>query len=204
MVQGNDQSTELLAVPRGLLPDWAIAKLAREQGMIAPFHPEKISQGKISYGLSSYGYDMTLAPEFKLLRPDLEPGTVLDPKRMPPEYWLDIEADELLLPAGGCALGRSVEYWRMPTDVEAIVLGKSTWARTFLLPLMTPMEAGWHCTLTLELHNLTPYPLKLYAHEGIAQALFFRGGAAPFADYGARGGKYDGQLAVTLGFVRGG
>lgn len=187
--------------PMGLLPDWAIEKLAREQQMISPFVPEKISGGRLSFGLSAFGYDMTLAREFKVLKTPQESGAwKLDPKQVDERQWEDVETDVLELAPGGCVLGRSIEVWRMPDDVFALVIGKSSMARSFQLPLMCPMEPSWHGTLTLELVNLTPYTVKYYAGEGIAQAVFFRG-VKPKRSYTSAGGKYNGQVGVTHGFV---
>lgn len=190
-----------------LLCDREIKELA-EQGMITPFEPspvrEKDGDKVISYGLSSYGYDMRLGHEFKVL-PDfshLMPGflnTIIDPKKPCPDDWTTLEFHEPfnLLPKQSI-LGVSLETWHIPDDVFTIVTGKSTYARVFVHVLMTPMEPAWRGQLVIEIVNMSPCLVTLYPGEGIAQAIFFRG-ERPMVTYAGKSGKYQDQTGVTLG-----
>lgn len=150
----------------------------------------------ISYGCSSYGYDITLAPEFKIFT-NIN-NTVVDPKNFDPKSFVDVKGDMCVIPPNSFVLGRSNEYFNMPNVVTGIVLGKSTYARVGISCLATPLECGWAGNITLEFANTTPLPALLYANEGCAQVIFLRGDTAPNVTYADRGGKYQGQQGITL------
>ena len=184
----------------GILSDTEIKREANENGLISPFVDRKVSTNGaggrvISYGLSSYGYDLRVAPEFMVCRP----GTsgVIDPKHFEPEHFQEIETDKLIMPPHSFALARSVETIRMPRYLTATCLGKSTYARCGLILNVTPLEAGWTGEVTLEISNTTPRPAAVYAHEGIVQVLFHRGQPCE-TSYGDMGGKYQDQKGITL------
>jgi len=170
--------------------------MAEEHGMIEPFEAKQVRQGTISYGLSSYGYDIRVAPEFKVFT-DVH-SVVVDPKNFDPRSFVDVEADECIIPPNSFALARTEEHFRIPRDVLAICVGKSTYARCGIVVNVTPLEPSWCGYLTLEISNTTPLPAKIYAGEGIAQLLFFRGDEAPETAYADRSGKYQDQTGVTL------
>lgn len=150
----------------------------------------------ISYGCSSYGYDITLAPEFKIFT-NIN-NTVVDPKNFDPKSFVDVKGDMCVIPPNSFVLGRSNEYFNMPNVVTGVVLGKSTYARVGISCLATPLECGWAGNITLEFANTTPLPALLYANEGCAQVIFLRGDMAPNVTYADRGGKYQGQQGITL------
>ena len=179
-----------------ILPDHIIRKLAVENQMIAPFTEAQKRAGNISYGLSSYGYDARLAPEFKIFTN--VNNAMVDPKDFSTHTFVEKEGDFCIIPPNSFMLGRTVEYFKIPRDVLVICLGKSTYARCGLVVNVTPLEPEWEGTVTLEVSNTTPLPAKVYANEGIAQFLFFRGEAPPEVSYKDRGGKYIGQQGVTL------
>ena len=164
--------------------------------MIEPFEPAQVREGTISYGVSSYGYDIRVAPDFKVFTN--VHNVVVDPKAFDDRSFVDVEADECLIPPNSFALARTVEYFRIPRDVLVICLGKSTYARCGIIVNVTPLEPTWEGHLTLEISNTTPLPAKIYANEGIAQLLFFRGVEEPEVAYADRKGKYQGQRGVTL------
>lgn len=178
--------------------DKKIAEAAK-QGMIDPFVPEKtrfgIDKSVISYGLSSFGYDMRIADEFLIFTPSTGDLTVVDPKHMDNNAYVKFVGDICVIPPNSFALGRSVEYFQMPSDVLGICLGKSTYARCGIITNFSPFEPGWRGYVTIEISNTTPLPAKIYANEGIAQVLFFDGDA-PMQGYGD--GKYQGQHGITL------
>jgi dCTP deaminase len=173
-----------------------IRTMAQEHGMIEPFEPAQVREGTISYGVSSYGYDIRVAPDFKVFTN--VHNVVVDPKAFDDRSFVDVEADECLIPPNSFALARTVEYFRIPRDVLVICLGKSTYARCGIIVNVTPLEPTWEGHLTLEISNTTPLPAKIYANEGIAQLLFFRGTEEPEVAYADRKGKYQGQQGVTL------
>ena len=194
-----------------ILNDAQIAKLCLQEEMIKPFHGRQISSGKISSGLSSFGYDITLSGEEFLLyqnayygfTSDGEPSSgIIDPKAFNPELLqaiYDVE-DYFVLPPNSFVLAKTVETFKIPANVLAVFLAKSTYARCGLIPNVTPAEPGWEGVLTLELTNCTPFPIKLYVNEGICQAIFLKG-ERPNVTYADRKGKYQNQVNVTTPIV---
>jgi len=173
-----------------------IRRMATEHGMIEPFENGQIRDGVISYGLSSYGYDIRVAPEFKVFTN--VHNVVVDPKRFDDRSFVDIHEKECIIPPNSFALARTEEYFRIPRDVLVVCLGKSTYARCGIIVNVTPLEPTWEGYLTLEISNTTPLPAKIYAGEGIAQLLFFEGDEEPEVAYADRKGKYMKQMGVTL------
>src|SRR5918999_671076 len=177
-----------------------IRRMATEQGMIDPFEPNQIKEidGRrvISYGTSSYGYDIRCADEFKLFT-NIN-STIVDPKDFDSKNFVDVKAASVIIPPNSFALARTVEYFRIPRDVLTICLGKSTYARCGIIVNVTPFEPEWEGTATLEISNTTPLPAKVYANEGIAQVLFFQSDEMCEISYGDKKGKYQSQLEVTL------
>ena len=170
--------------------------MAAEKGMIKPFEDRQVRKGSISYGLSSYGYDIRIADEFKIFT-NIN-TTIVDPKGFDPRSFVDYQGDVALIPPNSFALGRSVEYFKIPRNVITLCLGKSTYARCGIIVNVTPFEPEWEGTATLEISNTTPLPAKIYANEGIAQVLFFESDEPCETSYKDRGGKYQGQRGVTL------
>lgn len=186
---------------RGIAPDWRITELVKDLGMIDPFVDKQVkAEGVISYGLSSFGYDMRIADEFQIFTPSTGRLTVVDPKRHDPQSMTQFRGDVCVIPPNSFALARSVEYFRMPRNVLGICLGKSTYARVGCITNFTPFEPGWDGYVTIEISNTTPLPMKVYANEGIAQVLFFEG-APPDVSYADRKGKYQGQTGITFAKV---
>lgn len=184
-----------------LLADWQIVEYVRKHQMIDPFEPGQVRQSPdgrklVSYGTSSYGYDIRCAPEFKVFTNIY--STVVDPKAFDPKSFVDIESDVCIIPPNSFALARTLEYFRIPRNVLTICLGKSTYARCGIIVNVTPLEPEWEGYVTLEFSNTTPLPAKIYAGEGCAQVLFFEGSAVCQTSYKDRGGKYQGQVGVTL------
>jgi dCTP deaminase len=173
-----------------------IKRMAREHRMIEPFEERQVRQNVISYGLSSYGYDIRVADEFKIFT-NLN-TTVIDPKDFDPRSFVDVKAPVCIVPPNSFALARTVEYFRIPRDILTVCLGKSTYARCGIIVNVTPFEPEWEGTATLEISNTTPLPAKIYADEGIAQVLFFQGDEPCEISYGDRKGKYLKQVDVTL------
>jgi dCTP deaminase len=173
-----------------------IKRMALEHGMIEPFVEAQVRQGVVSYGLSSYGYDIRVADEFKVFT-NIN-STVIDPKSFDPRSFVDIKADVCIVPPNSFALARTIEYFRIPRDVLTICLGKSTYARCGIIVNVTPFEPEWEGTVTLEISNTTPLPAKIYANEGIAQVLFFQSDEPCEVSYGDKHGKYLKQRGVTL------
>ena len=180
----------------GLKPDHWIRKMAQEQGMIEPFTENLKRDGVISYGLSSYGYDLRITDEFKVFTNVY--SAVVDPKNFSSNSFVDIKTDVAIIPPNSFALARSVEYFRIPRKVLCVCLGKSTYARTGIVVNVTPFEPGWEGHVTIEISNTTPLPAKIYANEGIAQVLFFEADEECEVSYADRNGKYQGQTGVTL------
>jgi dCTP deaminase len=166
--------------------------------MIEPFNNGQKRDGIISYGLSSYGYDIRVADEFKVFTPGKGDLAVVDPKALDQGALVDFQGDVCIIPPNSFALARSLEYMRMPRDVLGAVLGKSTYARCGIVTNFTPLEPGWHGYITIEISNTTPLPAKIYANEGIAQVLFFQGDAPCEVSYADKKGKYQGQRGVVL------
>jgi len=179
----------------GLKPDHWIRKMSLEHGMIDPFVEKQVREGVISYGVSSYGYDMRVADEFKVFTNVY--GAVVDPKLFSPESFVDIKADVCVIPPNSFALARSVEYFRIPRSVLTLTVGKSTYARCGIITNITPFEPGWEGFVTLEISNTTPLPAKIYANEGIAQVIFFEADEECEVSYADKKGKYQGQTGVT-------
>jgi len=179
-----------------ILPDHRIRSMATENGLIEPFSERVDGGGIISYGLSSYGYDVRVSREFKVFTNVF--NSVVDPKKFEPDSFVDIEADVCVIPPNSFALSRTLEYFRIPDDVLAVCVGKSTYARCGIIVNVTPFEPGWEGTATLEISNTTPLPARIYAGEGIAQVLFFRGETRCETTYAEREGKYQGQEGITL------
>ncbi|MBN1658901.1 MAG: dCTP deaminase [Anaerolineae bacterium] len=171
-----------------------IRHMVNEMDMITPFEPDQIAAGVVSYGLSSYGYDARLADEFKV--PAAQPG-VLDPKGGSGSTFTEIESPVFDLAPGHFVLGRTIEYFRLPPDVLALCLGKSSYARCGVLVNATPFEPGWEGYATLSIANLGTRPVRLYAHEGIAQVLFFQSDEPCEVSYADRRGKYQSQRGIT-------
>lgn len=179
----------------GLKPDHWIRKMALEHGMIEPFVERQVRDGVISYGVSSYGYDMRVANQFKIFTNVY--SAIVDPKDFSPSSFVDVETDVCVVPPNSFALARSVEYFRIPRNVLTLCVGKSTYARTGIITNVTPFEPGWEGFVTLEISNTTPLPAKIYANEGIAQVIFFEGDEPCEVSYADRKGKYQGQTGVT-------
>jgi dCTP deaminase len=170
--------------------------MALEKGMIKPFQDRQVRNGTISYGLSSYGYDIRIADEFKIFT-NIN-TTIVDPKRFDPRSFVDYQGPVCIIPPNSFALGRSVEYFRIPRNVLTITVGKSTYARCGIITNVTPFEPEWEGFVTLEISNTTPLPARIYANEGIAQVLFFESDEACQTSYADRQGKYQGQQGIVL------
>ena len=180
----------------GLKPDKWIKKMALEQRMIEPFDEGQIRNGVISYGTSSYGYDIRVADEFKIFT-NIN-SAIVDPKNFDPRSMVDFRGEVCIIPPNSFALGRTVEYFRIPANVLTICLGKSTYARCGIIVNVTPFEPEWEGYVTLEISNTTPLPAKIYANEGIAQVLFFEGDEPCEITYAMKKGKYQGQQSIML------
>ena len=179
-----------------VMSDRWITKMSREHGMIEPFEDHQVREGVISYGVSSYGYDMRVATEFRIFTNVM--NTLIDPKDFDPRSFVAIEGEVCIVPPNSFALARSVEYFRIPRDIVTICVGKSTYARCGIIINVTPFEPEWEGFVTLEISNSTPLPAKIYANEGIAQVLFFQGDEACEVSYADKKGKYLKQRGVTL------
>jgi dCTP deaminase len=170
--------------------------MAKEHAMIEPFADDQVRDGVISYGVSSYGYDMRVAREFKIFTNAL--SAIVDPKAFDPKSFVEFEGDVCVIPPNSFALARSVEYFRIPRDVITICVGKSTYARCGVITNVTPFEPEWEGFVTLEISNTTPLPARIYANEGIAQVLFLGGDEPCERSYADKKGKYQKQTGVTL------
>lgn len=179
----------------GLKPDHWIRRMALEHGMIEPFVERQVREGVISYGLSSYGYDLRVANEYKIFTNVY--SAIVDPKNFDSQSFVDYVGDVCIIPPNSFVLARSVEYFRIPRSVLTICLGKSTYARTGLIVNVTPFEPMWEGHVTLEISNTTPLPAKVYSNEGLAQVLFFEADEECEVSYADRKGKYQGQRGVT-------
>ena len=186
----------LPTTPMAIKSDRWIQLMAEECRMIEPFEPHQVREDCISYGLSSYGYDIRVAPEFKVFTN--VHNVVVDPKNFDPRSFVDVRAKECIIPPNSFALARTVEYFRIPRDILVVCVGKSTYARCGIIVNVTPLEPTWNGYLTLEISNTTPLPAKIYAEEGIAQLLFFQGDEEPRVAYSDKKGKYQDQKGVTL------
>jgi dCTP deaminase len=173
-----------------------IRRMAKEHRMIEPFSEKQVAEGLISYGLSSYGYDIRIADEFKIFT-NIH-SAIVDPKNFDPRSFMDVKADVCIIPPNSFALARTIEYFRIPRDVITVCVGKSTYARCGIIVNVTPFEPEWEGIVTLEVSNTTPLPAKIYAGEGIAQVLFFGGDEVCETSYADRKGKYQSQQGLTL------
>lgn len=185
-----------------LLCDRLIKKYVIEQNMIDPFVDSLAQKSKISYGVSSYGYDARVSDEFKIFTN--VNSAVIDPKNFSSDSFVDKKTDICIIPPNSFALARTVEYFRIPKDVMVLCVGKSTYARCGIIVNVTPLEPEWEGQVTLEFSNTTQLPAKIYANEGACQFLFFKIDDICDVSYKDRGGKYMGQLGVTLPKIFGG
>jgi dCTP deaminase len=181
----------------GVLPDWMIERDIK----IDPFADGALRPGVISYGVSSYGYDVRVGRKFKVFTNAR--CAVVDPKNFDPASFVDIEGDYCLIPPNSFALAETIEHFEIPRDILAVCLGKSTYARCGIIVNVTPLEPEWRGKVTIEISNTTPLPAKIYAGEGIAQILFYKAEAVCKVSYGDKRGKYQDQPGLTLPFVQG-
>ena len=180
----------------GIKPDHWIRKMALEQRMIEPYVDSQTRQGVISYGVSSYGYDIRVADEFKIFTNVF--SAIVDPKNFDPRSMIDFKGDVCVIPPNSFALARTLEYFRIPRGVLTICVGKSTYARCGIIINVTPFEPEWEGYVTLEISNTTPLPAKIYSNEGIAQVLFFEGDEMCEESYADKKGKYQYQQSIVL------
>jgi dCTP deaminase len=180
----------------GLKPDHWIRKMALEHKMIEPFEAGQVRDGVISFGVSSYGYDIRVADEFKIFTNVY--SAVVDPKNFDPQSMVDYKGGVCVIPPNSFALARTIEYFRIPRDVLTVCLGKSTYARCGIIVNVTPFEPEWEGYVTLEISNTTPLPARIYANEGIAQVLFFQADEECETSYADKKGKYQKQEAIVL------
>jgi dCTP deaminase len=179
-----------------ILSDRQITHLAEKEGMIRPFVKKQVRKGVISYGVSSYGYDIRVAREFKIFT-NIN-NTIVDPKNFDAKSFVTVHADSCVIPPNSFALAATVEYFKIPRDVLTICVGKSTYARCGIIINVTPFEPEWEGYVTLEISNTTPLPAKIYANEGIAQVLFFQGSEPCQTSYRDKKGKYQKQKGLVL------
>jgi dCTP deaminase len=180
----------------GLKPDHWIKKMALEHRMIEPFVESQVRNGSISYGVSSYGYDIRVADEYKIFTN--VHSAIVDPKHFDPKSMVDFKGGVCVIPPNSFALARTVEYFRIPRKVLTICLGKSTYARCGIIVNVTPFEPEWEGFVTLEISNTTPLPARIYSNEGIAQVLFFEADEECNISYADKKGKYQAQQGVVL------
>ena len=180
----------------GLKPDHWIRKMALEHGMIEPFVENQVREGVLSYGVSSYGYDVRVADEFKIFTNVY--STVVDPKGFDTRSMVDFKGEVCVIPPNSFALARTVEYFRIPRGVLTLCVGKSTYARCGIIVNVTPLEPEWEGYVTLEISNTTPLPAKIYANEGIAQMIFFEADEECETSYADKKGKYQHQRGIVL------
>lgn len=180
----------------GVKPDSWIRQMAREHRMIEPFVDHQVRHDVISYGVSSYGYDIRVTDEFKIFTNVL--SAVVDPKNFNPDSFIDYKGEVCVIPPNSFVLARTVEYFRIPRDVLTICVGKSTYARCGLIVNVTPFEPEWEGYVTLEISNTTPLPARIYANEGIAQVIFLQADEVCDSSYADRKGKYQKQESIVL------
>lgn len=173
-----------------------IKRMAREHQMIVPFEERQVREGVISYGLSSYGYDIRVGNEFKIFTN--VNSTIVDPKNFDEQSFVDFKGEVCIVPPNSFALARTVEYFKIPRNVLTICLGKSSYARCGIILNVTPFEPEWEGFATLEISNTTPLPAKIYANEGIAQVVFFESDEVCEVSYADKKGKYQAQRDITL------
>jgi dCTP deaminase len=190
------QPADIAVVNMSIKPDQWIMQMAQEKDMIVPFEKEQVKKTNISFGLSSFGYDIRLAEEFKLFNPPQ--GIIVDPKKMKEDIFRRVKTRVCTIPANSYVLAKSLEYFKIPDNVLGVVTGKSTYARCGVLVNVTPLEPGWEGFLTISISNTAPRPLKIYAHEGIAQIIFFESDQCCSVSYRERQGKYQGQKDITI------
>ncbi|MBM3333202.1 dCTP deaminase [Candidatus Sumerlaeota bacterium] len=177
-------------------PDHWIAEMAKQQQrMIEPFEPSQVRRGVVSFGVSSYGYDLRLADEFRIFRPP--EGACLDPKQFEPTWFVESKTDKCVVAPNSFVLARSLEYFRIPRDVIAVCFGKSTYARCGVIVNITPLEPEWEGYITISISNTAPVPAILYANEGIAQVIFIQGDPLCEVSYADKKGKYQAQTQIT-------
>jgi dCTP deaminase len=180
----------------GLKPDHWIRKMVADHKMIEPFEPGQVRNGQISYGVSSYGYDIRVANEYMIFTNVY--SAIVDPKHFDPRSMVEYKGDVCVIPPNSFALARTVEYFRIPRNVLTVCLGKSTYARCGIIVNVTPFEPEWEGFVTLEISNTTPLPAKIYSNEGIAQVLFFEGDEPCETTYADKKGKYQKQQSIVL------
>lgn len=180
----------------GVKPDVWIEEMALRHGMIEPFEPGQVSQQTISYGISSYGYDLRVADEYKIFTN--VNNSIVDPKHVDPKSFVDFKGPVCIIPPNSFALARSVEYFRIPRDIITLCVGKSTYARCGIIVNVTPFEPEWEGYVTLEISNTTPLPAKIYSFEGICQVLFFEGSGPCRTSYKDKDGRYQKQAGITM------
>ena len=173
-----------------------IRSMSLENDMISPFEDKQVSKQKISYGLSSYGYDIRVTDEYKIFTN--VNNSIIDPKRFDENSFVNFKGDVCIVPANSFALARSVEYFKIPRNVLTICLGKSTYARCGIIVNVTPFEPEWEGNVTLEISNTTPLPAKIYSNEGLCQVLFFESDEVCETSYKDKKGKYQKQTGITL------
>ncbi len=197
--QNNYQLTGKITLMSIKADKW-IRRMSEQHGMIEPYEPGQIRKHNdhklISYGTSSYGYDVRCSDEFKIFT-NIN-SAIVDPKAFDEGSFVDVKSDVCIIPPNSFALARTIEYFRIPRSVLTICLGKSTYARCGIIVNVTPLEPEWEGHVTLEFSNTTPLPAKIYANEGVAQMLFFESDEICETSYGDRAGKYQGQTGVTL------
>lgn len=180
----------------GIKPDHWIRKMAIEHKMIEPFVENQVRDGVVSYGLSSYGYDIRVADEYKIFTNVY--SAIVDPKQFDTRSMIDFKGEVCIIPPNSFALARTVEYFRIPRSTLTVCVGKSTYARCGIIVNVTPFEPEWEGYVTLEISNTTPLPAKIYSNEGIAQVLFFEGDEMCDISYADRKGKYQKQQTILL------
>jgi len=185
-----------LGAAMGILPDFRIIEYAAQKGMIEPFVDHQVREGVISYGVSSYGYDIRVADEFKIFTNVF--SAVVDPKQFDPRSMIDFKGKVCIIPPNSFVLARTIEYFRIPRNILTICLGKSTYARCGIIVNVTPFEPEWEGFVTLEISNTTPLPARIYADEGIAQVLFFEADEVCKISYADKKGKYQSQQNIEL------
>ncbi len=176
-------------------PDSWIRKMAIDHKMIEPFAEKQVREGVVSFGVSSYGYDIRVSDEFKILQPS--ESNIIDPKRLNENNFVDFKGDVCVIPANSYILAKTVEYFRIPRNILTVCFGKSTYARCGVIVNVTPFEPEWEGFVTMSISNTSPVPAKVYANEGIAQVLFFEALEICEVSYADKKGKYQGQGAIT-------
>ncbi|MED5476227.1 MAG: dCTP deaminase [Candidatus Neomarinimicrobiota bacterium] len=177
-------------------PDRWIERMSLKHGMITPFEKKQVSKRIISYGLSSYGYDIRVADSYKIFTN--VNNSVVDPKNFDENSFVDVKGEVCIIPPNSFALAKSVEHFKIPRNILAICLGKSTYARCGIIVNVTPFEPEWEGYVTLEISNTTPLPAKIYSNEGLCQILFFESDEVCETSYKDKNGKYQGQINITL------